>query len=67
MAYTDDPILDFDRWDRECQKRLAKLPICCRCCEPIQDDTLWVFNDLFFCEECATEYFRHDTEDYIEE
>nr|DAG08886.1 MAG TPA: hypothetical protein [Caudoviricetes sp.] len=31
MIFTDDPLSDFDRYDRQQAEELAKLPIC-DCC-----------------------------------
>jgi non-homologous end joining protein Ku len=38
MYYTDDPIADFDRYDKEQQERLEQRPVCSVCGEHIQDD-----------------------------
>lgn len=46
MICTDDPLLEFDR---EQQKRLKKLPVCCYCNDPIKDD---------FCYEINGDYYK---------
>ena len=50
--YSDDPIADFERWDREQQKLLDKLPKCYACEEPIQDDVCYCINGHKYCLEC---------------
>lgn len=65
MFYTDDPIADFDAYDAEQNRRLAKLPICDHCGYPIEDDKLWDFRGYLYHDDCAADEFRRDTEDYI--
>jgi hypothetical protein len=55
MFYTDDPCADFLRHDREQERALARLPICCRCKEHIQGDVYDFYGELV-CEECVSEY-----------
>lgn len=50
--YSDDPIADFERWDRDQQKLLDKLPRCYACEEPIQDDVCYCFNGHKYCLDC---------------
>lgn len=66
MFYSDDPVADFDRYDREQADQLAKLPVCEICGEPIQDEHFYLINDEFVCPECLKRDFRKDTEDYVE-
>jgi formylmethanofuran dehydrogenase subunit E len=61
---TDDPIADFERYDAEQQKKLSRLPRCCCCGEPIQDDFYFDLGDEIYCEECLKEQFRKSTEDW---
>jgi formylmethanofuran dehydrogenase subunit E len=67
MYITDDPIADFDRWDAEQQMELKKLPTCCSCGEPIQDEDLFDVNGDLFCKECMMEQFKKPVERYIKE
>ena len=64
--FSDDPLIDFERHDREQAKQLERLPVCERCGEPIQDDHLYLINDEFVCPECLERDFRKDTDDYVE-
>lgn len=59
MSYrSDDPNADFDRWEAEQEKQLAKLPVCDYCDEPIQTDFCYEINDTLICEECLNTNFR---------
>lgn len=63
---TDDPVADFDRYDREHQKALAKLPVCSECDEPITDDMCYEINGEVICPECLDNNHKHWVEDYID-
>lgn len=63
--WSDDPVADFERHDRERAAALELLPICGICNEPIQDEYLYDINDEFFCECCMKRYFQKRTEDFI--
>ncbi len=52
MCYTDDPVADFMRHDYEQQKALARLPKCCRCLMPIQQDDAVCIDGEYYCDEC---------------
>ena len=65
MNRTDNPIADFDRWDAEQQRALEKLPECCECGEPIQDDFCYEINDMIICEECLNDNYRKVTTDLM--
>lgn len=56
--YTANPIADFDAWDREQNKRLAELPECEDCGNPIQDEEAYYINGGWICESCMEEYKR---------
>lgn len=59
-------MLDFlEAHDREQQKRLKKLPVCCYCNDPIEDDFYYEINGEYFCESCLDMHFRKAVEDYI--
>lgn len=66
MSYTDDPLLDFDRFDREQQKRLDRLPVCADCGEAVQDDHYYLINDAVICPDCMESGYRKEVDDYIE-
>lgn len=54
--FTDDPIADFYRYDREQQEWLDRLPKCEHCCEPIQDEKYYEIEGVKVCENCLTDY-----------
>ena len=57
-SYSNDPIADFDAWDTEQNKRLATLPVCADCDEPIQDEFAYYINGEWICENCIDSYRR---------
>lgn len=61
MIYTDDPYDDFRRHDAERSRRLASLPECVECGEPIQDDEAYYINGEWVCEACVETYRREVT------
>lgn len=66
MMYTDDPLLDFDRWDRTQSKRLKQLPVCADCGDAVQDDHYYLINDVVICPACMESGYRKDVDDYID-
>ena len=58
---------NYDLWQQHNRRQeawLERQPTCCRCKEKIQDEDLWdIFGELY-CEECAKDAFRANTEDY---
>lgn len=61
MYYTDDPISDFENWDRDREKCREKLPCCHICDEHIQQEFAVLLDDKWYCDDCLREA-RH----YIE-
>lgn len=66
MMFTDDPLADYDRYSTRQEKQFAKLPVCCECGEPIQDDYCYEINDELLCEDCLNTYHRKAVDDYAE-
>lgn len=62
MYYSDDPARDFDRWDREQEKKRAMLPICenPKCKKRIHDDYYFVIDGEILCERCMNDRYRKD-------
>jgi formylmethanofuran dehydrogenase subunit E len=58
MAWTDDPVADFERHDREQAKLLEKLPVCYRCDNPIQQERAVCIDGFWYCDECLEHYRR---------
>lgn len=62
MFYSDDPLRDFERHDREQAKWLEKLPVCSECCEPVQDDHYYLINEKVICPRCLEDCYRKDND-----
>lgn len=56
MQYTDDPIADFNAYDRELQEWRDSLPVCANCGEPIQDDYYYEIEGENVCSDCLYDY-----------
>lgn len=57
-----------DLWrahEREREKELERLPVCCECDEPIQDEVCFEFDGELICLECLKENHKKHTDDYI--
>ena len=67
MFFTDDPVADFHRHDREQEAWLKKLPICDLCGEHIQSEQLFDIEGDLYCEDCGESLFKRNAENYIEE
>ena len=67
MAWTDNPARDWDTYTERQERRLARLPHCCECGEPIQTDEFYEFEDgRYICPECLDENHRKDLDDYLD-
>ena len=65
MFRSDDPLMDFDRWDRGREERLKELPKCDYCHEPIQDEFYYELDGEKICPACLEENFRKENEAYF--
>ena len=54
--YSDDPLMDFERWDAEQAERVTERPCCSYCDEPIQEDSEFRINDELICEEYMEQF-----------
>ena len=59
MPWTDDPVADFERHDREQTEWLNSLPKCSICNEPIQQERAFEKNGFWICDDCI-EYYRKE-------
>jgi hypothetical protein len=66
MSYfrSGDPLADFDRWDREQNEALKRLPVCEKCRRRIQDDDYYDVHGEILCEDCMKDKYRRSVEDY---
>ena len=51
--WTDDPIADYERYEREQQRQLERLPKCSDCGQHIQDEEAYYLNGEWICLECG--------------
>lgn len=65
MHYTDDPVADYNKHDKQHEIWLRTLPICAECGEPIQDEECYEINGEFICPECLKDNHRRWTEDVL--
>lgn len=68
MFYSDDPAKDFDRWDQEKERQLARLPVCedKKCGKRIDEDDYYDIDGEILCEDCMKRRYRRYTADLIE-
>ena len=56
---------NYDVWkhhEDEQEKRLAELPVCDCCDEPIQDDHYYLINSDNICPDCLENYYRTEVD-----
>lgn len=58
MFYSDDPVLDAERYTAYQEAQVAKLPVCADCDEHIQDEKAYYINGEWICERCMDSYRR---------
>lgn len=58
MFYTDDPVLDAERYQAAQDHLLESLPVCADCDHPIQDETAYYINGEWICKNCMEAYER---------
>ena len=64
---TDDPVADAERYFAAQESELRKRPECEVCGNPIQSETCFHIDGVFYCHHCMEAHFEVPTEDYIEE
>lgn len=62
----DDNYSLWARHEREMEKRLARLPLCSECDNPIQDEHCFEINGELICPDCMKTNHRKRVEDYVE-
>jgi formylmethanofuran dehydrogenase subunit E len=54
---------NYDQWEAhelDQERRLAELPVCDICDDPIQDDFYYEINGENICEHCMDQFFRKE-------
>lgn len=64
--YTDNPVRDAERHQADQDRELERLPVCCFCDNPIQNEHFYEINGEAICPDCLENYFKRRTGDYIE-
>lgn len=65
MYYTDDPLMDYSRYEADQERWLERLPVCADCGEPIQDSHCYEYNGEYICPQCNEDLHRKDVEDIV--
>ena len=60
MFYSDDPVRDFERHDRQQEEKRANRPECVFCGEHIQDEHYYKLHEGITCPSCLNDHFRED-------
>lgn len=66
MQWTDDPVLDAERYFEQQDERLNVLPVCEVCGEPIQQEKAVYYNDQWCCEDCESDFWNDIRSDFLE-
>jgi ribosomal protein L37AE/L43A len=61
MYWSEDPVLDAERYMAAQERRLRKRPVCDCCQEHIQDESALHYKGIWLCEKC-----RNIHDEYIE-
>lgn len=59
-----DPDADFYRRDRDEAELLKRLPVCCSCKQPIQDEKLLYVECNFYHVDCFVKEYAEYTEEF---
>jgi formylmethanofuran dehydrogenase subunit E len=60
-----DPDTDLANYEEEKQEWLDRLPRCCDCGEPIQDEDMYIIGEDIYCPRCI-ERMRTSVDSYME-
>ena len=63
--FSDNPVLDFERYDRDQERLRELLPVCRKCKCRITDDDYYYIDGVILCEDCMKEKYQRKVEDYI--
>lgn len=61
---------NYDLWSAHqsrIEKEQARLPKCCECDQPIEDDDCYEFDNDLICPQCLDDNHRRSTYEFIEE
>lgn len=63
--YIPDNYDAFEEYEASQEAELKRLPVCCECDYPIQDEYCFEFEGEYICEKCLKENHRKPVEDCI--
>lgn len=63
--YIPDNYDAFDEYEASQEAELKRLPVCCECDYPIQDEYCFEFEGEYICPKCLKENHRKSVEDCI--
>jgi hypothetical protein len=66
MYYTDDPEMDFERYDRYCIRALRTRNRCCCCAGPIYEDFAVRVAGRWYCRDCEDVAWSMIRQEYLE-
>lgn len=64
FGFTDNPVADFNRHDREQERAASKLPKCVYCRQRIDEDTYYDIDGDCVCYECLNKHYKKWTDEY---
>lgn len=65
MSYTDNPLRDADRHDREQMRWLKRRPVCRGCGEPIQEDRCYHYGEDRYHLDCHEQLAKRILAEYV--
>lgn len=63
-GFTDDPVADFLRHDREMSRNARRFPTCVHCKDSITDDFYYEIEGECVCFDCLFKHYAKDTYEY---
>lgn len=63
--FTGDPLTDFENWDAEQERLLARYPKCDMCGERVTDK-LYTIKGKIYCPDCLEWFFAEDADEWVE-
>ena len=67
MFYSDDPITDYERYDAEYARLMARMPECKVCGQKIQSEmAYWILGE-YICEHCIESARINMLEEFMED
>lgn len=65
MSWTDDPVRDANEYFNAQEEKLERLPKCCECGEPIQQEEAVEIDGNWYCEDCEDKAWEKIRKEYL--